>query len=279
MKAQFKDILENPLRRRLIYTIIGIAIYLIIVLPIVLTLEPKEVITTQTKEEFDKIRNNDIIIARNRVQAIDPIGKNITIYSRILAFGQLANDVGVLSQDLTCSFYYGTPKLIANKIPEPLSFTVPLVEGDIKYYPFEQFKAYIPMNCNNQQITGFSMLFDDGAPGYSLNQEIKHYSELSDEEKTLFYGKVSDANNVICILKFSQSATNKFFSIFVTIIMWCLAVALIICSYQIVVLRNEPPPPLIALGVTLLFALPKLRDSQPGAPKFNAMSDVAGYYW
>lgn len=43
--------------------------------------------------------------------------------------------------------------------------------------------------------------------------------------------------------------------------------------------KRDVPPPVIALFATMLFALPSVRNLQPGVPPIGASVDIIGFYW
>ncbi|ORY04923.1 hypothetical protein K493DRAFT_311177, partial [Basidiobolus meristosporus CBS 931.73] len=77
----------------------------------------------------------------------------------------------------------------------------------------------------------------------------------------------------------TRSATTKGFSICVVILMWALSLGLGTVAFQIVFLRREIQPPVIALGVSMLFSLPALRNTQPGVPGIGCATDIIGFFW
>lgn len=43
--------------------------------------------------------------------------------------------------------------------------------------------------------------------------------------------------------------------------------------------HRKVEPPTIAVNAALLFALPALRNTQPGVPPVGALIDVCGFFW
>lgn len=85
---------------------------------------------------------------------------------------------------------------------------------------------------------------------------------------------------VIVELYLQRSCATKFFSIFIVILMWCLSLAMMIIAIQHVFLSKaevtfETP----ALAIGMLFALPFVRDVQPGVPAIGCSVDVLGFFW
>ncbi|KAI9297592.1 hypothetical protein K502DRAFT_284153, partial [Neoconidiobolus thromboides FSU 785] len=68
------------------------------------------------------------------------------------------------------------------------------------------------------------------------------------------------------------------FSIFISLIMWSLAISLSIVTFDVVINRRENPA-FLAMGTTILFAITNLRNVQPGSPPMGCLSDILGFFW
>jgi hypothetical protein len=76
----------------------------------------------------------------------------------------------------------------------------------------------------------------------------------------------------------SRSTTTLAFSMLLFLVMWLLsfgAFMLTVCYITFEFLE----PPLIAILGTMLFALPAVRNTQPGVPPIGCILDVAGLFW
>ena len=90
---------------------------------------------------------------------------------------------------------------------------------------------------------------------------------------------VNFANSLTVTLSFQRSFTSKFFAFFVIIIMWVLSIMMLTLASTLWLRERKVEPPTISLSAALLFALPALRNSQPGAPAIGCTADVAGFFW
>nr|KAJ3400147.1 hypothetical protein HK105_004771 [Polyrhizophydium stewartii] len=77
----------------------------------------------------------------------------------------------------------------------------------------------------------------------------------------------------------SRSWTTRLFSMMIVIIMWVLSLGVFVMAATLWLRGRKVEPPTIAVTGALLFALPSLRNSQPGAPIIGASIDVAGFMW
>ncbi|KAJ3334263.1 hypothetical protein HDU76_003912 [Blyttiomyces sp. JEL0837] len=76
-----------------------------------------------------------------------------------------------------------------------------------------------------------------------------------------------------------RSFTTKLFSIFVMVIMWALSFLTLGLSISPWLLQKAVEPPAIVFGLALVFALPAVRNSQPGVPPIGCTSDVVSFFW
>ena len=81
-------------------------------------------------------------------------------------------------------------------------------------------------------------------------------------------------------LTFARSSINVFFPIFMTMIMWMLIVAETMIFLPYYLEKKKADAPGIPLGcVGILFALPNIRNTMPGAPPLGVVLDFAAYFW
>jgi uncharacterized membrane protein (DUF373 family) len=78
---------------------------------------------------------------------------------------------------------------------------------------------------------------------------------------------------------FRRSRTTKFFSIFINILMWLLSLLLLAMVVGIWFRNRSVEPPTLAFNAALLFAVPAIRQVQPGIPTIGCIADAAGFFW
>ena len=76
----------------------------------------------------------------------------------------------------------------------------------------------------------------------------------------------------------TRTWTTLFFSGFVFIILW-LITACALMALACVVYFGVVEAKVIAILATLLFAMPAIRNAQPGVPTIGCISDTAGFFW
>ncbi|RKP08438.1 hypothetical protein THASP1DRAFT_29759 [Thamnocephalis sphaerospora] len=94
----------------------------------------------------------------------------------------------------------------------------------------------------------------------------------------VFSGRQDDTYYLL-VLEMSRNTTVIGLSIFLTIVMWCLTLAMAHITLQFTVFQREPPPPLVPIGLIVLFAMPGLRNVQPGIPATGCAIDFLGFTW
>jgi len=78
----------------------------------------------------------------------------------------------------------------------------------------------------------------------------------------------------------TRGSVVRFFSIFVVILMWLLSSFELAMAVDHVVVRpRQVLSPTIGFGVSMMFALPAVRSTQPGIPGMGCLVDVAGFFW
>ena len=77
-----------------------------------------------------------------------------------------------------------------------------------------------------------------------------------------------------------RSTTVKMYSIAVGTIMWILSLLDVLLVFMVWFGPNKSAElPMIAITVSLLFALPSLRNTLPGVPPLGCTLDVVSFFW
>jgi hypothetical protein len=149
----------------------------------------------------------------------------------------------------------------------------PIVLGDPNRYPFDSYGSEFVINLRNKE-TKETIPIIVGIVGAVQSWNFDLYvSELPD-------------NNVRIEAVASRGWIIKFFSSFVLIIMWVLSLTILTLSATIWFRERKVEPPIISLCASLMFALPAIRNTQPGAPSIFTLiivigctADVGGFFW
>ncbi|KAL2916804.1 hypothetical protein HK105_203583 [Polyrhizophydium stewartii] len=151
----------------------------------------------------------------------------------------------------------------------PFDITVPIAEGQPNRYPFDVYATEF-------EIT---LLYKD-----SYNQTIPMAVALVGAVQSwstkLNINDLQSGQRLVRVhAEFRRSWTTQLFSIIVVIIMWALSLSVFTLSVTLWLRDRKVEPPTIGVIGSLLFALPALRNSQPGAPPIGGSVDVAGFMW
>ncbi|KAJ7235492.1 hypothetical protein C8J57DRAFT_1530660 [Mycena rebaudengoi] len=148
-----------------------------------------------------------------------------------------------------------------------------IVDGDVNRYPFDSFTL-------DYQVYAFS---SPSNISYGTPMPITIFTQGTIQGfkiDTVFTGLMDDGSGVNVNFTIRRSPITKAFSIVVILVMWCLSGAIFIAAMSVFFREKKPELPLIALSTALLFALPNVRNSQPGIPSVaGTVSDMIGFFF
>ncbi|KAH6562163.1 hypothetical protein BASA50_006934 [Batrachochytrium salamandrivorans] len=178
------------------------------------------------------------------------------------AYNRLATDATLIVAGRQTSFKAGTV------IPS-FDAIVPIDEGQPNLYPFDKYYTTFDMS-----------LFVGSSFNESIPMAIGIVGAVQSWTVGLSLSKAQGTSGLVLVdTTINRSWTTKFFSMIVVIIMWALSLAVFTLAITLWLRDRKVEPPTIAITASLLFALPALRNSQPGAPVIGSSVDVAGFMW
>ena len=77
----------------------------------------------------------------------------------------------------------------------------------------------------------------------------------------------------------SRSATTKFFSFFVMVMMWGLTISVLFLTLSVLLRGRKPELAMFSFTAALLFAFATVRNAQPGTPPIGTYSDFISFFW
>jgi len=93
-------------------------------------------------------------------------------------------------------------------------------------------------------------------------------------------GTQVDGSTVELTFVFRRSNTTRLFSAIIFILMWLLSLSVFTAAMSIWFREKNAELPLVAISTALLFALPNIRNSQPGVPTVvGTTEDMVGFFW
>jgi hypothetical protein len=92
---------------------------------------------------------------------------------------------------------------------------------------------------------------------------------------------VSDDAFQIIMVEFTiyRGPTQRFFSLFIASVMWLLSFSLFWLAFTLCIRKRKVEPPTLGVGTSMLFALPAIRNVQPGSPPIGCTADYLGFFW
>ncbi|KAF7349618.1 DUF4436 domain-containing protein [Mycena sanguinolenta] len=173
--------------------------------------------------------------------------------------------VRILLQSVTTNF-------AANTVM-PSQSVSQILDGDINRYPFDVFRV-------DYQIDAFTSP-GNGTYGTPLPMTIYALGAIQGfKVDTIFQGIEDDGSGVKITFVIKRSPITKAFSVIIIIVMWFLSAGIFIAAMSVWFRERKVELPLIAISTALLFALPNVRNSQPGIPSVaGTTSDMVGFFW
>ncbi|KAI8847575.1 hypothetical protein BC829DRAFT_476506 [Chytridium lagenaria] len=180
------------------------------------------------------------------------VNMNITIDSKVFRF---ADDLPMSSQDIVTRF----------------------ARGDVNNYPIETYES------NAFQISG--SYFPETSSNVSSPVPIRLsivgalQTFSIDIPEVIDVSETGDGTLLSVRVRVRRSFTTRAFSIFVMGVMWVLSILTFCLSVSPWIRNYKAEAPTLAIPNTLLFALPAIRNSQPGVPAIGATVDVVSFFW
>jgi hypothetical protein len=183
----------------------------------------------------------------------------------IAPFGDLANRTR-FSRAVQLSI--GGTALTANAgetIPRG-TISVGISEGDFNSYPMDSYEVQMEITASSENRTVPVGLLVGGQGGGFDYRPIITTEDDTDPDQYYIITKVTYARTVL----------GRTFSFFAVVLMW--AITLAILSHSSLLWFTPQLPPLFIPVVAVLFALPRLRDVQPGIGDIGNISDLYGFF-
>lgn len=233
----------------------------------------------RTQRSADQVFGDDA--TQNRMDVIvnmtgvDPIKGEVSLRFDVTPMGKFAKD-GRLAEDV--KFFTGIESgkaevtLEKNRIPETVNGSVSLATGKVSDYPFDvhstDFYLFFTNPKDESEDIPMSVNFYGAIAGYNVDVDLIPQAEF---ESTDDYMGLR--------VRVSRSPITKAFSIFLMIAMWL--IGLVIFTMTMVVLWQPRPIEfgMYTLIAGMLFALPAVRNLQPGVPPLGSLTDFLSFFW
>ncbi|KAJ3313742.1 hypothetical protein HDV04_001546 [Boothiomyces sp. JEL0838] len=187
----------------------------------------------------------------------------------------------LLSQDILLTvdskeiFFNGGQMMAAR------DFDLPLQTGNPNAYPFDSYDTTFYLDASTS-VTGDGLQFD-----VPLSISI---TNSMDEWRTDFILEDSSPSkndtSIKVSITFTRGISQKFFSLFIVVLMWVMSMGnylidlgVFLMAMSHVWLQQKIEAPTTGVVTSMLFALPAVRNMQPGQPPIGCTADVVGFFW
>ncbi|KAF9569968.1 hypothetical protein EC968_002369 [Mortierella alpina] len=211
----------------------------------------------------------DFIHVVGSVANVDFEDKNFRVHFEFTPHGTLTGDDGVLTAAISMSLFYTTLTFPVAQIMRSVDVTMPYMQGATIDYPFDAYKSYFEIMANLEKEQLHKIPVSLTFQGMLQSVEFIPTVRLSNE----------DLYKIAIEISTRRSPTTIGFSLFIVMIMWCLSISIGIIAIQVIRKYRVSDEHVLTLGITTLFALPALRETQPGIPSIGCAADVLGFYW
>ncbi|KAF9352873.1 hypothetical protein BGX26_009337 [Mortierella sp. AD094] len=211
----------------------------------------------------------DFIHVVGSVASVDFENKNFRVHFEFTPHGTLAGDDGILSAAISISLFYTTLTFPEDQIMRSVDVTMPYMQGATIDYPFDAYKSYFEILANKEKEQLHKIPVSLTFLGMLQSVEFIPTVQLSNV----------DLYKISIEISTRRSPTTIGFSLFIVLIMWMLSAAIGIIAIQVIQRHRPSDEHVLTLGITTLFALPALRETQPGIPAIGCAADVLGFYW
>lgn len=236
-----------------------------------------------------------------KLMSIDPIKGDASARFEFAPSDNLLGEDGTLKQDLRLYVNAANGKqefdFPKGKLMTPVEAVFNMHDGQATEYPFDKYRAAIdiyimkpepkipetptaaPKPTADEQAPetnkdeaadvdddemAISVDFLGSIPGYKINASKAEYSGVD------FVGVET---------QIERSATVKFFSMFVSVLMWALAISVLFFVGTLILRGRKVEVNMFSFMAALLFAFYAVRNSQPNVPPIGVFSDFISFFW
>jgi len=147
-----------------------------------------------------------------------------------------------------------------------------VADGDPNHYPFDVYTIELPYAVSSGDVLSHSNAPFVPWSGYA-------YGVLQNYRFDVQFVPQNRTSIVILQVTVTRSATTKGFALFIVVLMWALSITAALIAFQTWFRMRDVPAPLVAVFVSLLFALPAVRNTQPAVPPIGTLLDAVSLFW
>ncbi|KAI8892798.1 hypothetical protein BC833DRAFT_610616 [Globomyces pollinis-pini] len=174
-----------------------------------------------------------------------------------------------LNGKILCTVDSRTLSFPDNEIMATKDIDTTIQTGNPNDYPFDTYESNFFFQC--QQATD----------KVKLPLSISVVNSLEEWWIDMKLTDLSGNNFSIVGLKvvLSRAPTQKFFSLSIISLMWVISLGIFFLAISHFIFNKRVEAPTLGVVTSMLFALPAVRNMQPGAPPIGCTTDVIGFFW
>jgi len=189
----------------------------------------------------------------------------------------LSADGATLARDLELYVATSTGKNVhefkKGKRMNPIEAVVEIYEGEPMDYPFDAHTAELAFFFEPAAKGG------EGGGNESIPVAVELRGSVAGLRMDTEYAKENKPDHTIIDISIQRATTAVFFSMFIMIAMWALAIGVLFLVYRVFAGHRKIEISMFSFLGALLFAFPALRNSQPGSPPIGTLSDFLAFFW
>lgn len=159
-----------------------------------------------------------------------------------------------------------------NRIPDSVTGSLSIFNGRVSDYPFDKhssdFYLFFSNPKDEKEEIPMVINFYGAISGY--NVDVDYIPKAEFESSDVYMGL-----RVII----SRSVITKSFSIFLMIAMWLIGLVVFTMTMAVLWLPRPIEFGMFTLIAGMLFALPAVRNLQPGVPPLGGLTDFLSFFW
>lgn len=217
------------------------------------------------------------------IVSIDPIKGDMTVRLDFQPQGSLANDKGVLNEEidmfvnsLTGKQEHTFPK---GKTINALDVTLNLYDGLVTDYPFDIHKADLTIVTTSKQKHIKTENNSEGDEEIGIDNIVNFSGSVTGYKIDAELDKSTPDNMTELNIDIERAGSAKFFSVLVMIIMWVLILMLFLLMFDILVRGRKIEIAMFTFASAMLFAFPAFRNMMPLSPPIGAFPDYIAFFW
>jgi Domain of unknown function (DUF4436) len=226
---------------------------------------------------------SDFIEIMAYIVSIDPIKGDMTVRLDFQPKGSLANEKGVLNEEVDLFVNSLTGKqehtFLKGKTINALDVTLNLYDGLVTDYPFDKHKADLTVVTTSKQKHNKTEINSEGDEEIGVDNIVNFSGSVTGYKIDAELEKNTPDNTTELNIDIQRAGSAKFFSVLVMIIMWILILMLFLLVFDILVRGRKIEIAMFTFASAMLFAFPAFRNMMPLSPPIGAFPDYLAFFW